>query len=593
MAEETKETSNIKLIQLSNYVRPEITESRSREWVLNGKNNEFFKYVIDRYNGSPTNESVINVYRHLLYGKGIRVKGQTDIYKELNEVFNPREQRKCLTDYKMFGMYAMQLIKSKGGTVAAIEHIPINKLGMEKSDDNGVINNVYYCEDWTNTYKYKPKKLPVFNGKMTSSLMIKLVVPYQVGMFYYANPDYLAGLQYAHIEEEISNFSLNHILNGLSFGYIINFNNGSSITPEQKDEIERRIKLKLTGSPNAGKFIISFNDGKDAEVTIEKLDVNDAHNQWESLRNDAKYQILTSHGVTSPLLFGIESATGFGSNADELNTASKLLQDYQINPKQNVFIEELKGIIELNGLETDLEFIPLRDSYTDKEPQKVAQPIIEDDSVMNEEGENLGLSSHVCLSDEMEATPELADHLIGFGEELNYDDYELLAVNEVDYETDDIIYEALSFATSTGVAKPNARSEQDSENIVIRYRYVGNPIPEREFCQKMIKANKLYRKEDIQMMESPKTNPGFGKGKGGKKGYSIWFWKGGGKMSSKFPNGTCKHKWQREIYLKRDGGVDVNSPLAKTIRTQDARRRGYEVPNNNRNVGITPHQNKA
>ena len=83
------------------------------------------------------------------------------------------------------------------------------------------------------------------------------------------------------------------------------------------------------------------------------------------------------------------------------------------------------------------------------------------------------------------------------------------------------------------------------------------------------------------------------RGKGGKKGYSIWFWKGGGKMSSKFPNGTCKHKWQREIYLKRDGGVDVNSPLAKTIRTQDARRRGYEVPNNNRNVGITPHQNKA
>jgi len=551
MAEETKETSNIKLIQLSNYVRPEITESRSREWVLNGKNNEFFKYVIDRYNGSPTNESVINVYRNLLYGKGIRVKGQTDIYKELNEVFNPREQRKCLTDYKMFGMYAMQLVKSKGGTVATIEHIPINKLGMEKADEKGVINNVYYCEDWNNTYKYKPTKLPVFNGKMTSPLMIKLVVPYQVGMFYYANPDYLAGLQYAHIEEEISNFSLNHILNGLSFGYIINFNNGSSITPEQKDEIERRIKLKLTGSPNAGKFIISFNDGKDAEVTIEKLDVNDAHNQWESLRNDAKYQILTSHGVTSPLLFGIESATGFGSNADELNTASKLLQDYQINPKQNVFIDELKGIIELNGLETDLEFIPLRDSYTDKEPQQVAQPIIKDDSVMNEEGENLGLKKH-------ENKCELVDLEILFskGEDLDLETYEIIdqrATSEITLRETSL--NTIFQLASVPQGDARNRSEQDTSLFKIRYKYAGNQNPEREFCQKVMASKKIFRAEDLE--NAGVVNPGLGLN--GADTYNIFLYKGGV---------NCQHWWERVILLRKNN---------KKIGVNDARRMILEL----------------
>lgn len=557
MAEETRETSNIKLIQLSNYVRPEITESRSREWVLNGKNNEFFKYVIDRYNGSPTNESVINVYRQLLYGKGIRVKGQADIYENLNEIFNPREQRKCLTDYKMFGMYAMQIIKSKGGGVATIEHIPINKLGMEKADENGVINNVYYCEDWNNTYKYKPKKLPVFNGKMTESLMIKIVIPYQVGMFYYANPDYLAGLQYAHIEEEISNFSLNHILNGLSFGYIINFNNGSSITPEQKDEIERRIKLKLTGSPNAGKFIISFNDGKDAEVTIEKLDVNDAHNQWESLRNDAKYQILTSHGVTSPLLFGIESATGFGSNADELNTASKLLQDYQINPKQNVFIEELKGIIELNGLETDLEFIPLRDSYTDKEPQQIAQPIVEDDSVMNEEVENLGLKEH-------ENKCELVDLEILFrkGEDLDLETYEIIDQRA----TSEITLRETSLNTIfqlASVPKGDARkrSEQDTSLFKIRYKYAGSQNPEREFCQKVMASKKIFRAEDLE--NAGVVNPGLGLN--GADTYNIFLYKGGV---------NCQHWWERVILLKKDN---------KRIGVNDARRMILELEPEDRN----------
>ena len=108
----------------------------------------------------------------------------------------------------------------------------------------------------------------------------------------------------------------------------------------------------------------------------------------------------------------------------------------------------------------------------------------------------------------------------------------------------------------------------------------------------MVSANKLYRKEDILQMEKASTNPGFGMGEGGSKPYSIWLWKGGGKMSSDFPNGTCKHKWQREIYLKRGGSVDANSPLAKTITTSEARRKGYKVPTNDTNVSVTPNKNK-
>jgi hypothetical protein len=91
-------------------------------------------------------------------------------------------------------------------------------------------------------------------------------------------------------------------------------------------------------------------------------------------------------------------------------------------------------------------------------------------------------------------------------------------------------------------------------------------------------------------MERAGINDGFGLG--GTNSYSIWLWKGGGRMSEKYPNGTCKHKWQREIYLKVNGNVDVNSPLAKQITTSEAIRKGYRVPTNNSNVSITPHNNK-
>ena len=57
---------DIKLITLSNYVRPAIVENKSRNWVLNGKNNEFYDYIIDRHNGSPTNSSINNSYIDLI-----------------------------------------------------------------------------------------------------------------------------------------------------------------------------------------------------------------------------------------------------------------------------------------------------------------------------------------------------------------------------------------------------------------------------------------------------------------------------------------------------------------------------------------------
>jgi len=72
MAKASKsKTGDIRLIQLANYIKPDIKETPGRRWVLNGPKNAFFKYVIDRYNGSTTNSAIINSYADLMYGKGL------------------------------------------------------------------------------------------------------------------------------------------------------------------------------------------------------------------------------------------------------------------------------------------------------------------------------------------------------------------------------------------------------------------------------------------------------------------------------------------------------------------------------------------
>jgi hypothetical protein len=135
---------------------------------------------------------------------------------------------------------------------------------------------------------------------------------------------------------------------------------------------------------------------------------------------------------------------------------------------------------------------------------------------------------------------------------------------------------------SVGGAYPNRKSEQDgtskqkdNNNIYrVRYKYVGNPSPERPFCQKMLSSNKVFRKEDIIKMSSMKVNEGWGLN--GADTYSIWKFKGGG---------ACKHSWRRYI-LVQEGKRPKNSDLV--ITTTAARSQGFKTPVNEQEVPVAP-----
>lgn len=561
---------DIKLISLSNYVRPAVVENKSKNWVLNGRNNEFYDYIIDRHNGSPTNSSINNSYIDLIYGRGLGytngLLGVND-WAQLQTILRPKELRKIISDYQIFGEFSFQVIKNKGKGLHSIMHVAKQNVVPSIENEDSEIESYFFSKNWKRIGQNVPVKFSAFG---TSKDAIELYVgkPYKVGKTYFSDPDYLAGMPYMEMEEEIANLNINYIQKGLSAGYIINIPDGKSLTTEEKDKFEKQIKKKLVGSPNAGDFIISFN-GRDVEITVTPFPVNEnIHKQWSFLTEEAKQQILTSHRATSPSIVGIISSSGFSNTADEMDMAEAQLMKRVIKPKQDFVIEAIEEVLVQYGINLDLVFKPLTE--TTQEPIKMC--------------------NHTQLSNDG-ANDEMATILIEFGEDLSTDNWILLSTADVDYDTDDDLYGLIQLATSTGTARPNSKSSQDSEDIAIRYRYTGNPLPERGFCQKMMFANKLYRKEDILQMEKSGVNDGFGLG--GSNSYSIWLHKGGGKISTAFPNGTCKHKWQREIYLKRGGGVDVNSPLAKTISTSESRRRGYKVPVNDSDVSIAPNKNKS
>lgn len=501
--------NNVEVIQLSSYIRPEIKETQSKEWVLYGNNNDFYDVIIDGYNNSPTNAAIIDSYSLMTYGLGLNIE---------QNIVSKNDLRNAVKDFVMFNECAFEVVYDKKKNVVALYHVPKQKVAPEKHTE-GDIRGYYYCEDWTNVTKFIPKRFNAFGFGDKKENEIVVFRDYQVGKFYYSDPSYLSAIPYIQMEQELANYYINHIKNGLSAGFIINMNNGTPESEEQKDQIARAIKMQLTGSNNAGKFVLSFNENKDTATTIEPIEISDAHSQYQFLTEESQNKICVAHKVVSRAILGINNATGFSSNADEISTAFNETLLNVIQPKQEVILDGLEKVTGLTGL----QFVQLRQSKQDEAQSNQTQ--------------TLTLSKH--------ETDGVADALIELGEEIDEAEWEEIDALALGGNPQDIEMR-LNLSTHIELARDFAsfwkdKSEQDTSLFKVRYRYVGGFGSEREFCQKMTKANKVYRKEDIDLAGEKVVNKGFGPR--GADTYNIWLYKGGV---------NCKHYWERVIYLKKN-----------------------------------------
>ena len=333
----------------------------------------------------------------------------------------------------------------------------------------------------------------------------------------------MAALPYIQLENELSNYFVNHVKNGFSAGHVINMNMQEP-DDEMKGKIVADIKRKLTGSSNAGEVIVSFNSSKDYNTTVERIEVSDAHSQYNWLCEFSRDQICVAHKVISGAILGIAKGTGFSSNAEEIETAFNETMINIITPKQELLCDNLEAI---TGMQ-NLAFIPLRKSMAD-------------------EAKSAQIPTQMAKHEH--ETDGIADALIDLGEEVDNEEWEVVLENDLEGVPENIDAKlnlsAKLITNEIDLARDFASfwkdgSEQDTSLFKVRYKYDGAGAGEREFCQKMMKANKVYRKEDIDLASDKVVNKGFGPR--GADTYNIWLYKGGV---------NCQHRWIRVIYLRK------------------------------------------
>jgi hypothetical protein len=561
----------VRIVSLSTYTSPAIIEKNNKDWIEYGVDNNYYGHLIDMYHGSPTNNRCIKGIADLIYGKGLDAKRSSKNlagYIELKKLISDDCMRNVAMDLKLLGQCAFQIVKSKDKSrIAKVYHFPMQTIRPEKCNEDGDIEAYYYFYDWTKLKRTStPKRIVNFELNPEAAESILVVKPYSTGSFYFSPVDYQGGVQYAELETEIANYHINNIMNGLAPSMLINFNNGEP-PEETKSLIEASILSKWSGSSNSGKAIISWNDGADNKADITPVPLSDAHNQYQFLSTESQDKVLVSHGITSPLIFGIKNAgNGFSSNSEELNTSMVLFMNMVVKPFQEILCAAVDKILIYQGVSLELYF-------------KSLNPLVNEDAPISQTMSTSfqRFSADFCEHDEN----AWLSHLETKGEKIDEEEWELISVMAVEDAEEELNLNEHKFFKR--FAEPDAKSGDDTGIYKIRYRYAPDSAKSnsRVFCKNMVTNRTqgvIYRREDIVQMGDAGINKQFAPS--GESAYSIWKFKGGV---------NCHHYWER-LTFKRKQVKGAFLPLQPNeIGTTDRDLENYkEVPNATANISGVP-----
>lgn len=336
---------------------PQIKEIRGKEYMYYGKKNLFPQKLIELYDTSAMHHTAVNAIADGIFGEGIKNFGDEFINSKgetLDDIF-----KKVSLDYTLYSGYSLNVIWSKDKTkIVDIFHIPFDKVRSGKMDDEGNVNEYYYSSDWKDLRKNPAvpyRSFSTTDNKGENASQIYYCFDYTPGLDVYPLPSYVASISDIELDARVSVFHNQNLANGLSPSLFINFRNGIP-TESERNQIYKELENTFSGESNAGKFFLGFSRPGE-EMTVEPIDsANDDY--YVVLDARISSRILTAHRITSPLLLGISSGSGFSSNADEIKTAYVHFEATVVEPKRKKILNTMGMILKFAGYNVSLEVEP-------------------------------------------------------------------------------------------------------------------------------------------------------------------------------------------------------------------------------------------
>jgi DNA-binding MarR family transcriptional regulator len=385
----------IKFLKFDEVPLPVYKEVKGKDYIFYGERNDYPNYLLRIYNNSAKHNAIVTGKVDYICGNGWTVKSEDEMQKakafgiidkvntkreSLNEVTN-----KLVTDLTIFGGYYLQVIWTKGtGEIAELYHVDYYK--VRTNADN---SEFYVSDNWLKNDNVNPRpdyeSYPAFDPNNPTGSQILYFKEYRAGVNTYSLPDYRGAISYIELDISIGEYHLNTINNGMFSSKLINLN-GGKVSQEEEDRIERQFQNKFSGSKNAGKFMLAFNDSKENEPSIIDLSGTELDKHFDLLNLTVQTEIFSGHKITSPMLFGIKTEGQLGGRS-EMREAYQLFQNTYVNAKQRALEEVVNYLFKFNDIIADLELKP-----TEPISFEFSETIISANMTQDEIREKLGLA---------------------------------------------------------------------------------------------------------------------------------------------------------------------------------------------------------
>jgi hypothetical protein len=335
------------VLQFDTAQKPVFVENKSKGWVSFGVHNDYPKYLLNLFSESPKHGGIVKNKCTYIYGKGFEDKGQANGSETWNDIL-----RKVVKDDELYRGFYFQIIWNREKKIKDIYFIEFHKVrtNIDKTE-------FYVKNDWSNN-KEKERVYPAFNVNDPVGAQIFYYKEYNPMSDCYPVPSYFQGLNMIEADIEVSRSLLGNAKQGFSGSKLINLNNGDPINEEHKGEVEKGLLKKFTGSEGK-RVVIMFNKSKDNSAEI--LDLGSSMLTKEDFTNVnalIQSEILTTHQITSPVLFGISTPGSLGQR-NELRDAFEIFSKTYVNDRQQVIEEIITKFRNLKGEQGEFKIQPL------------------------------------------------------------------------------------------------------------------------------------------------------------------------------------------------------------------------------------------
>lgn len=297
--------------------------------------NDYPEYLLYLYNKSALHNAIITGKVMYILGNGFTnnaMANETQTWEELASLIT--------TDIEVFGGFYLECIpKYLGG----YNYYHISYARIRTNDTN---TKFFYKKDWQQPFKYRDceqEYCGFYNGIKEPSIFY--YKEYRADKKPYGLPCYVGACNDIESSIETSKHTLTNAKTGWSASKMITFymNDKDELT---KRAIDRKVNNAYAGSEGK-KHMLTFVQDPAKKPTVEDLGQSDLTKEnITPVQNIIMQNILTGHGVTHGLLFGIQQEGKLGG-ATELKTAYQIFKVNYVNRKRKALeniIYKLSGV---------------------------------------------------------------------------------------------------------------------------------------------------------------------------------------------------------------------------------------------------------